>query len=125
MRAEVVDEPELEFGGRGRHIDPRFGITNYGPANLGSQDAPRAVRVGLVGPADRSTDCDPGWRAAGSRFRPRTSGTRTSSPPSPAVTSTRVCRRRWFLATGTPGQSVTATYGPLARPAADGPCRPP
>src|SRR5258706_6232055 len=53
MRAEVIDEPELEFGGRGRHIDPRFGIGNYGPADLGSQDAPRAVRVGLIGPADQ------------------------------------------------------------------------
>ena len=53
MRAEVIDEPELEFGGRGRHIDPRFGIGNYGPADLGTQDAPRAIRVGLVGPADQ------------------------------------------------------------------------
>ena len=53
MQAEVVDEPELEFGGRGRHIDPRFGIGNYGPADLGSQDAPRAIRVGLVGPGDQ------------------------------------------------------------------------
>lgn len=53
MQAEVIDEPELEFGGRGRHIDPRFGISNYGPADLGTQDAPRAIRVGLVGPADQ------------------------------------------------------------------------
>lgn len=53
MRAEVIDEPELEFGGRGRHIDPRFGIGNYGPADLGTQDAPRAIRIGLVGPADQ------------------------------------------------------------------------
>ena len=53
MRAEVIDEPELEFGGPGQHIDPRFGIGNYGPADLGSQDAPRAVRVGLIGPADQ------------------------------------------------------------------------
>jgi hypothetical protein len=53
MRAEVIDEPELEFGGRGRHIDPRFGISNYGPADLGTQGAPRAIRVGLIGPADQ------------------------------------------------------------------------
>jgi hypothetical protein len=53
MQAEVIDEPELEFGGRGRHIDPRFGIGNYGPADLGAQAAPRAIRVGLVGSADQ------------------------------------------------------------------------
>ncbi|WP_328625627.1 hypothetical protein OHA88_12970 [Streptomyces sp. NBC_00353] len=49
----ILDEPELEFGGAARHIDPRFGITNYGPADLGAADAPRAIRVGLVGPADQ------------------------------------------------------------------------
>ena len=53
MQADVIDEPELEFGGRGRHIDPRFGIGNYGPADLGTQGAPQAIRVGLVGPADQ------------------------------------------------------------------------
>ena len=52
MRADVLDEPELEFGGGSRHIDPRFGISNYGPADLGSADAPRAIRVGMIGPAD-------------------------------------------------------------------------
>src|SRR5579859_3861399 len=53
MHAEVLDEPELEFGGSNRHIDPRFGITDYGPADLGAPDAPRAIRVGLIGPADQ------------------------------------------------------------------------
>lgn len=53
MRAEVLDEPELEFGGGNRHVDPRFGISNYGPADLGLESAPRAIRVGLVGPADQ------------------------------------------------------------------------
>ncbi|MGN9821837.1 argonaute/piwi family protein [Streptomyces sp. SD11] len=53
MRSMILDEPELEFGGAARHIDPRFGITNYGPADLGAADAPRAIRVGLIGPADQ------------------------------------------------------------------------
>ncbi|SBW22369.1 hypothetical protein FDG2_2526 [Candidatus Protofrankia californiensis] len=38
MHAEVLDEPHLEFGGGARHIDPRFGLTAYGPADL---NAPR------------------------------------------------------------------------------------
>ena len=53
MHAEVLDEPELEFGGGNRHIDPRFGIANYGPADLGAAEAPRAIRAALIGPADQ------------------------------------------------------------------------
>lgn len=52
MRAEVLDEPELEFGGAGRHVDPRFGISNYGPADLDEPERRRPIRVGLVGPAE-------------------------------------------------------------------------
>jgi hypothetical protein len=52
MRAEVLDEPLLEFGGGAGHIDPRFGLTAYGPADLNAPDAPTALRVGMVGPAD-------------------------------------------------------------------------
>jgi hypothetical protein len=53
MHAEVLDELELEFGGGTRHIDPRFGIINYGPADLGTAEAPHAIRVGLIGPANQ------------------------------------------------------------------------
>lgn len=53
MRAEVLDEPELEFGGGGRHVDPRFGLTAYGPADLTTGGAPSAIRIGLVGPAEQ------------------------------------------------------------------------
>lgn len=52
MRAHVIAEPELEFGGSGRHIDPRFGIADYGPADLTTPDAPKAIRLGVVGPAN-------------------------------------------------------------------------
>jgi hypothetical protein len=47
----VLGEPFLEFAGRHRHIDPRFGIASYGPADRGSDDAPRDLNVGLVGDA--------------------------------------------------------------------------
>ena len=49
MRIEILDEPELEFGGGQRHVDPRFGISAYGPADLGDKDAPTKIRLGLVG----------------------------------------------------------------------------
>lgn len=48
MKATVLDEPDLEFARGSRHIDPRQGITVYGPADL--TDTARLVRVGIVGP---------------------------------------------------------------------------
>lgn len=50
MTATVLGEPFLEFAQRQRHIDPRFGIAFYGPVDRGSEDAPRDINVGLVGP---------------------------------------------------------------------------
>jgi hypothetical protein len=52
MRASVFDEPELEFAGGSRHVDPRFGIADYGPVDLGTPGAPHEIRVGMIGPAD-------------------------------------------------------------------------
>lgn len=53
MHIEILDEPELEFGGGQRHADPRFGISAYGPADLGLEGAPTSIRLGLVGPRDQ------------------------------------------------------------------------
>ena len=39
MKIELLDEPELEFGRRGRHIDIRFGIKAHGPVSVDEQDA--------------------------------------------------------------------------------------
>lgn len=47
MKAEVLGEPELEFGGGGQHIDPRQGISFYGPADRGA--TPKQIRVGIIG----------------------------------------------------------------------------
>lgn len=48
MNITVLDEPDLEFGYGGRHIDPRHGIDLYGPADIDDQ-AVRTVKVGFVG----------------------------------------------------------------------------
>ena len=45
----VLPEPEVEFGGDGRHIDPRHGIATYGPLDVGQPTAPERIRIGLVG----------------------------------------------------------------------------
>src|SRR5688500_4232728 len=49
MHGLVIEEPELEFGNGGRHIDPRFGIMNNGPLDAGTDSAPDRIRVGVVG----------------------------------------------------------------------------
>ena len=52
MKARVFDEPLLDFGQGGSHEDPRAGVTDYGPVDLGTPAAPTRIRVGLVGPAE-------------------------------------------------------------------------
>lgn len=49
MKVRVLEEPELEFAGGGRHVDPRFGIAAYGPADLEAATAPRRISVGIIG----------------------------------------------------------------------------
>ncbi|WP_157963707.1 argonaute/piwi family protein [Actinocorallia populi] len=48
-------EPELEFRAGNRHIDPRYGIGVFGPADADSPTAPHQIPVALVGPT-RSID---------------------------------------------------------------------
>ena len=66
MHAEVIREPELEFGGGGPpHRSRGSGSpTTARPTSL-LADAPRAIRVGLIGPADQL----PGLRAWFERCR--------------------------------------------------------
>ena len=47
-----IGEPELEFGGGGRHLDIRFGIMDYGPFDVVHAEAPKRVRIGIVGSVD-------------------------------------------------------------------------
>jgi len=51
VNVSFLDEPELEFGA-GPHIDTRFGITNFGPLDIGSALAPTKIDVGIVGTPD-------------------------------------------------------------------------
>jgi hypothetical protein len=52
MRARVLSEPLLEFRAGNRHVDPRFGLLRYGPADADATTRPTQVRVGVVAPAD-------------------------------------------------------------------------
>jgi len=48
MMLTVLEEPSLEFGSGARHIDPRHGIADYGPADA-TNTAVRTIRAGIVG----------------------------------------------------------------------------
>ncbi len=52
MKLSILEEPELEFGGGGRHVDIRFGIKDHGPFDLQEPKAPKEVRLGLIGTAE-------------------------------------------------------------------------
>jgi hypothetical protein len=60
MKAHVLHEPELEFRAGNRHIDPRYGMSVFGPADADSPTAPRQIPVALVGPA-QAVDGIRGW----------------------------------------------------------------
>jgi len=46
---KFLQEPELEFGNGGTHIDIRYGMIRYGPLDLGDPTAPTSLKVGIVG----------------------------------------------------------------------------
>ncbi|NJP69928.1 hypothetical protein [Streptomyces sp. C1-2] len=56
----MLHEPELEFRAGNRHIDPRYGISVYGPADADSPTGPRQIPIALVGPA-RAVDGIRSW----------------------------------------------------------------
>ena len=48
MKVELLEDHELEFGRRGRHIDIRFGIKENGPVSVDDSYAPREIKMGVV-----------------------------------------------------------------------------
>lgn len=60
MKARVLDEPLLEFWATNRHIDPRFGINQFGPADADMETAPSRISVGIVATAP-AADGLRGW----------------------------------------------------------------
>lgn len=46
---QIIDEPRLEFGDGGLHIDVRFGLMRHGPVE---PDRAREVRIGVIGTSE-------------------------------------------------------------------------
>lgn len=51
MKAALLQEPELIFG-NGSHIDIKFGLMQYGPFDAKSPQAPREIKLGIIGTND-------------------------------------------------------------------------
>ena len=63
MLLEHLVEPELEFGGGGRHLDIRFGLTAYGPRDADSAAARKRLHIGIIGTNENvETLTSPGGR---------------------------------------------------------------
>lgn len=58
MRAVVLDEPRLAFGGNATHRDPRTGIADYGPVDWAGH--PKIIRPAFVG-TDEAIDGTVRW----------------------------------------------------------------
>jgi hypothetical protein len=57
MRAMHIAEPELQFGDGRNHIDPRVGLTDYGPPDFETPEAPKSVRLGILGHRQDVASC--------------------------------------------------------------------
>lgn len=92
MKADFLQEPELEFGGGGTHIDTRFGLMQYGPVDAGTAKAPAKISVGIVG-TNETTDGIRAWLERGkTRIEGRESRLRNLFPAFPGF-SERSCFR--------------------------------
>jgi hypothetical protein len=52
LNLEFLPEPDLEFGGGGKHIDVRFGLMQFGPLDRSATYSPSDIRVGIVGTSE-------------------------------------------------------------------------
>ncbi|MBD2302214.1 hypothetical protein [Nostoc sp. FACHB-190] len=52
MKIEFLQEPELEFGNGGQHLDIRFGMMHYKPLDYDSTSAPKEIKLGIIGTSE-------------------------------------------------------------------------
>ena len=53
ITSEYLPEPLLRFGDGRDHVDPKLGISRFGPKSYGpTHRHPQSVRVGIIGSAE-------------------------------------------------------------------------
>ena len=60
MEAQLIDEPELEFGFGGMHPDLRFGVMEHGPSDSRMDRKPTEIKLAIVG-TERSIEDSCRW----------------------------------------------------------------
>lgn len=89
ISATVLEEPVLEFGYSGRHIEQRAGVIEHGPADVEMDGRKTAIQVGVVAPSELLAEipayverCAQGLPAKASRLT-------TLYPPFPGCSADR------------------------------------
>lgn len=101
MKIDFIDESDLEFGGRGHHIDVRFGIMQHGPLDRGTSTAPAQLRLGIVGTEETIEGVQTWLEKARSGIPPKESRLANLFPPFPGFSdnscfgSSLVFHERW------------------------------
>jgi hypothetical protein len=101
MKLEILEEPVLEFGSGGSHIDVRHGLMSYGPLDKGTELAPTEVRLGVVGTKQTIEGIRAWLELARGGMPAKTSRLRNLFPPFPGFSrdscfgSSLVLNDRW------------------------------
>ena len=83
MEAQLIEEPNLEFGYRGLHPDLRFGIMEHGPSDRGTERKPREIKLAMVGTEQSIGDACRWLTTAGAGFEGSGSTKRNLFPAFP------------------------------------------
>lgn len=93
MKLSFFQEPELEFGNGGTHVDIRYGLMRHGPLDLGETSAPSQLRVGFVGTEETITAIRQWFEHCPTALRRRRVSSRTYFHVSRAFPKVRPFRR--------------------------------
>jgi len=85
----LIDEPRLEFGGRGCHVDPRIGLLDYGPLQVFEKDT---ISIGVIGTAETFEGFDSWMNRLKSPIVSKSSKQRNLFPPFPGLDGTNPFR---------------------------------
>ena len=102
MKLRFFQEPELEFGNGGTHVDIRYGLTRHGPLDLGEASAPSQLKVGLVGTEETIAGIRQWFDRCREGIAAKQSKLSNLFPPFPGFSENSSFVRPWFSTTAGP-----------------------
>ena len=113
MKVELIQpEPELEFGGGGRCPDIRFGIGHYGAFDFADHDAPRQIKLGLVGTDESLTSLTEWLARCEQEIQAKKSNQPRLYPPFPGFTTGHSFHSKLVWNVGNSGPSTFREISP-------------